>query len=60
MVYLRKKNIHGSDYWYLCRSKRVDGRVKQEVIKYLGSCDKISSYEAEREKKEFLKELEQE
>ncbi len=60
MVYLRKKDIYRNDYWYLCRSKRVDGDVKQEVVSYIGSCGSISREKAEEEKEKVQHRLDQE
>lgn len=42
MVYLRPKKIKGKTYYYLVEGKRDnDGKVKQKVLKYLGSPDNI-------------------
>lgn len=57
MVYLRKKNIYGNDYWYICRSKRVDGEVKQEIVNYIGPSGSISKQEAEEKKRAAEREL---
>jgi len=35
--FIRKKEIHGRPYWYLVRSVREGKKVRQKVIKYLGS-----------------------
>ena len=35
-MYERTKVIHGHKYRYLVQGKRIKGKVKQKVIKYLG------------------------
>jgi len=35
--FVRVKYIHGRPYYYLVKSIRVGGKVKQKVIRYLGS-----------------------
>lgn len=35
--FVRVKYIKGRPYYYLVRSVRIDGKIKQEVIKYLGT-----------------------
>ena len=51
MVFIVKKKIHGNDYFYLRKSKRVDGKVKSIDLGYLGKTRK----EAEKKLKERLK-----
>lgn len=46
MSYIRAKKIKGKTYYYLVKSQRVDGRVKQVFVKYLG-VDKPSKKESE-------------
>ena len=42
MVYLRPKKIKGKTYYYVVEGNRdKDGKVKQKVIKYLGTADNI-------------------
>ena len=42
MVYLRAKKIKGRNYYYVVEGKRDDtGKVKQKVIKYLGTVENI-------------------
>jgi len=42
MVYLRLKKIKGRNYYYVVVGVRdKDGKVKQKVIKYLGTVDNI-------------------
>ncbi len=36
MSFIRTKTIRGNKYDYLVRNKRVNGKVVQKVIKYLG------------------------
>lgn len=47
MSYIRKKIVKGKEYWYLCKSVREGSRVRQIIIKYLGT------------KKPSLKEIEE-
>ena len=35
--FVRVKYIHGRPYYYLVKSIRVGGKVKQKVIQYLGT-----------------------
>ncbi|CAG0968571.1 MAG: hypothetical protein MPEBLZ_00756 [Candidatus Methanoperedens nitroreducens] len=35
-MFERIKKINGHEYRYLVKSVRVDGKIKQKVIKYLG------------------------
>jgi hypothetical protein len=37
MVFIRSKRIKGKEYYYLVKSTRIKGRVKQTTLKYLGS-----------------------
>lgn len=42
MVYLRAKKIKGKNYYYVVEGTRdSDGKVKQKVIKYLGTVENI-------------------
>ena len=42
MVYLRVKKIKRRNYYYVVEGKRDDtGKVKQKVIKYLGTVENI-------------------
>ena len=38
-MYVRKKRVNGRDYHYLVRSRRVDGKVRQEYLEYLGAAE---------------------
>jgi hypothetical protein len=49
--FLRTKKVKGRLYWYLVRSERVNGRIKQVVLKYFGS-----HQPTEKEVEEVLKE----
>ena len=50
MAFVVKKKIHGNDYFYLQKSKRVDGKVKSISLGYLGKTKK----DAEKKMKEIL------
>lgn len=42
MVYLRAKKIKGKNYYYIVEGMRDEtGKVKQKVIKYLGTVENI-------------------
>lgn len=42
MAYIRTKNIKGKNYYYVVEGKRDGkGKVKQKVIKYLGTIETI-------------------
>lgn len=42
MTYLRAKKIKGKNYYYVVEGNRDDeGKVKQKVIKYLGTVENI-------------------
>ena len=42
MAYIRKKKIKGHTYYYIVEGQYDDqGKVKQKVIKYLGSIESI-------------------
>jgi hypothetical protein len=40
-VFIRKKTIKGQTYHYLCKSVRVNGKVRQKVLAYLGTHDNV-------------------
>jgi hypothetical protein len=40
-MFERIKKINGHEYRYLVKSVRVDGKIKQKVIKYLGKADPL-------------------
>jgi len=54
MAFIVKKKVHGKDYYYLQKSKRVGGKVKSICLGYLGKTKK----DAEKKMKDFLKEKE--
>jgi len=56
MVYIRKKNIYGNEYWYAAKSKRKDGKVKQETVAYIGPCRKLNYGEAQKIARQKVKE----
>jgi hypothetical protein len=37
LAFVRKKTIKGRNYYYLVKSVREGSKVRQKVIKYLGS-----------------------
>jgi len=41
MAFLRKKIIKGNPYFYLVENKRINGKVRQKVIKYIGTFKNI-------------------
>ena len=42
MAYIRTKKIKGKNYYYIVEGKRnEEGKVKQKVIKYLGTIENI-------------------
>jgi hypothetical protein len=42
-MFIRKKTVAGKTYHYLVKSVRVDGKVKQQVLAYLGTHDTVES-----------------
>jgi len=57
MMYVRKKRVRNTEYYYLVRSKRVNGVPHQFVVKYLGrqrpSVPKLKKIIKECEKEEL-------
>jgi hypothetical protein len=41
MVYIRSKKIKGRTYYYVVEGKLIKGKVKQKVLRYLGSVANI-------------------
>jgi len=41
MVYVRSKKIKGKTYYYVVEGKLIKGKVKQKVLRYLGSVANI-------------------
>ncbi len=54
MAFIVKKKIHGKEYYYLNKNKRIDGKVKTKSIAYLGKDKKA----AEKKAKEIIKNIE--
>ena len=52
MSYLRTKKIKGNTYYYLVKSQRINGKVRQTVLDYLGtekpSAERINSLKEKR------------
>lgn len=44
MASLISKTVKGKQYWYLVESRRVNGKVKQVVLEYIGNQKKLSEY----------------
>lgn len=42
MASLICKTVKGNKYWYIVESRRIDGKVRQEVIEYIGNQKKLS------------------
>lgn len=42
-MFIRKKTIGGKTYHYLVKSVRVNGKVQQKVLAYLGTHDNVES-----------------
>lgn len=40
MAFLRSKLVKGNEYWYLVENKRVEGKVAQKVLRYIGRMGK--------------------
>ena len=40
-MFIRKKKIDGKTYHYLVKSVRVNGKVQQKVLAYLGAFDNV-------------------
>ena len=36
MVFLRVKKINNNYYYYLVKSVRVNGKIRQKVVRYIG------------------------
>jgi len=41
MAFIRKKKIKGISYYYLVENRRINGKVRQKVLKYIGSSDNL-------------------
>ena len=42
MAYLVSKTVKGHSYLYIVRSERIGGRVRTQILEYLGNADKVS------------------
>lgn len=51
MVFLRVKKINNNYYFYLVKSIRIDGKVRQKVVKYIGKSKNLVSMLENAEKK---------
>ena len=51
-MYVRAKKTNGRTYYYLVEGRREGGKVRQKVVKYLGT-EKPSPEELERIKREL-------
>lgn len=54
MAFLRKKTTKGIDYYSIVQSKRVNGKVKQEIIEYIGTLDKLYAKMISEQNKQFV------
>ncbi len=43
MAFLRVKKISNNYYYYLVKSVRVNGKIRQKVIKYIGKPKNLAS-----------------
>lgn len=41
MAFIRSKKIKNKTYYYIVENKRQGKQIKQKVIKYLGTADKL-------------------
>ncbi len=41
MAYIRNKKNKGKTYYYIVQTKREKNKVKQKVIKYLGTIENV-------------------
>lgn len=56
MAYVRAKKRKGKTYYYLVEGTRVDGKVKQKVLKYLGPNPGVVKTVLDKEKTKVLAE----
>ena len=52
MAFLRVKKINNNYYYYLVKSVRINGKVKQKVVKYIGKSKNLVSIIENAEQKE--------
>lgn len=43
MTFLRFKKINNNFYYYLVKSVRINGKIRQKVVKYLGKSKNLVS-----------------
>jgi len=43
MVFLRVKKINNNYYYYLVKSIRINGKIRQKVVKYIGTSKNLVS-----------------
>ena len=43
MVFLRTKKINNNYYYYLVKSVRINGKIRQKVVRYIGKSKKLVS-----------------
>lgn len=41
MAYIRKKNIKGKTYYYIVEAVREKDKIKQKVLRYIGSIETL-------------------
>lgn len=42
-MFIKKVNSHGRTYYYIVESKRIDGKVKHKILRYLGTVENLLS-----------------
>ena len=58
-MFLKKREVNGKTYWSIVESYRADGKVKQRIIKNLGTTEKaLNSLYGHSEYNEFITEIE--
>lgn len=57
-MFLKKRTVNGNVYWSLAESYRADGKVKQRIVKNLGTTEKALNYMyGQEEYKQFIKDI---
>ena len=51
MAFIRTKRIANRNYFYLVENKRIDGKVRQKVVKYIGTSKDLILYYKNADKK---------
>ena len=51
MAFLRVKKINNNYYYYLVKSERINGKVRQKVVKYIGKSKNLVSLIEDAEQK---------